>query len=127
MGASIALPALGANDRINVSITGLRGRGRDHIEQFAKFREARIAAVCDVDSAQVERAVALVEKLTGAKPKTYRDFRQMLDDKEIDAVTVATCNHWHALQTVWACQAGKDVYLETVSYTHLTLPTNREV
>ena len=112
MGASIALPALGASDRISVGITGLRGRGRDHIEQFAKFREARIAAVCDVDSAQVERAVALVEKLTGAKPKTYRDFRQMLDDKEIDAVTVATCNHWHALQTVWACQAGKDVYLE---------------
>ncbi len=71
-----------------------------------------MAAVCDVDDAQLERAVALVEKQQGVKPKTYRDLRQMLDDKEIDAVSLATCNHWHALQTIWACQAGKDVYVE---------------
>src|SRR5574341_922618 len=112
MGASLALPALGANDRVNIGVVGLRGRGRDHIDEFARQPGARVAAVCDIDDAQIERAVALVEKVQGSKPKTYRDLRQLLDDKDVDAVSLATCNHWHALQTIWACQAGKDVYVE---------------
>jgi predicted dehydrogenase len=107
------MTSLGANDRINVAVIGVRSRGRDHITSYAKLPQARIAAVCDIDQAQVERAVAFTDKLTGAKPqRTYQDIRKLLEDKDIDAVSIATCNHWHALATVWACQAGKDVYVE---------------
>jgi predicted dehydrogenase len=71
-----------------------------------------VVAVCDIDNAQTERALPLVEKAQGSRPKTYQDYRRMLEDKDIDAVSLATCNHWHALGTIWACQAGKDVYCE---------------
>ncbi|MGH9674256.1 MAG: Gfo/Idh/MocA family protein [Bryobacteraceae bacterium] len=104
--------AAGANDRIRVGVVGVRGRGRDHIDVYANQPNTVVGAVCDIDQAQSERAVQLVEKLGVAKPKVYTDFRQMLEDKEIDAVSIATCNHWHALQTIWACRAGKDVYVE---------------
>ena len=104
--------AAGANDRIRVGVVGVRGRGRDHIDVYANQPNTAVGAVCDIDQAQSERAVQLVEKLGGAKPKVYTDFRQMLEDKEIDAVSIATCNHWHALQAIWACRAGKDVYVE---------------
>jgi predicted dehydrogenase len=73
---------------------------------------AHIAAVCDVNQAAQERAVAMVEKLQGHKPAVFSDMRKLFEDKSIDAVTMATPNHWHALGTVWACQAGKDVYVE---------------
>ena len=107
------MTARGANDRINVAVIGVRSRGRDHITSYAQLPEARIAAICDIDQAQIERAVAFTDKLTGYKPqKTYQDIRKLLEDKEIDAVSIATCNHWHALATIWACQAGKDVYVE---------------
>src|SRR5712692_6551791 len=107
------MTARGANDRINVAVIGVRSRGRDHITSYAKLPEARIAAVCDIDQAQIERAVTFTEKLTGAKPqKTYQDIRKLLEDKDVDAVSIATCNHWHALAAIWACQAGKDVYVE---------------
>src|SRR5690349_1731348 len=107
------MTARGANDRINVAVIGVRGRGRDHITSYAQLPEARIAGICDIDQAQIERAVAFTDKLTGYKPqKTYQDIRKLLEDKEIDAVSIATCNHWHALATIWACQAGKDVYVE---------------
>ena len=107
------MTARGANDRVNVAVIGLRGRGRDHITCYSKLPEARVAAVCDIDQAQIERAVQFTEQTTGAKPqKTYPDIRKLLDDKDIDAVSIATCNHWHALATIWACQAGKDVYVE---------------
>ncbi len=107
------MTARGANDRINVAVIGVRGRGRDHITSYSKLPEARVVAICDIDQAQIERAVQLNDKLTGAKPqKTYQDIRKLLEDKDIDAVSIATCNHWHALATIWACQAGKDVYVE---------------
>ncbi len=104
--------AAGANDRVNVAVAGVRGRGREHIEIYARQPNCRVAAVVDIDQAQSERALGLADKAQSFKPKVYQDFRQMLDDKEIDAVSIATCNHWHALQTIWACQAGKDVYVE---------------
>ncbi len=107
-----ALPVLGANDRINVGVVGIGGRGRDHIDGYAKLPQCRIAAVCDVDQAGRERGIAQVEKLLNYKPKQYSDMRQLFEDKEIDAVSFATPNHWHALGTIWACQAGKDVYVE---------------
>jgi len=104
--------ALGANDRVNVAVVGVRSRGREHISIFGALPGARVAAVCDIDQAQTDRAVQLAEKVQGSKPKTYQDFRKLLEDKDIDAVSIATCNHWHALGTIWACQAGKDVYVE---------------
>jgi predicted dehydrogenase len=107
------MTALGANDRINVGVIGLRGRGRDHITCYSQLPEARVAAVCDIDQAQIERAVQFTEQKTGAKPQnTYQDIRKLLENKDIDAVSIATCNHWHALAAIWACQAGKDVYVE---------------
>jgi predicted dehydrogenase len=104
--------ALGANDRIQVAVVGVRGRGRDHITSYSKISNCQVAAVCDIDQAQSERAVTLTEQLQGSKPKVYQDIRKLLEDKEIDAISIATCNYWHALATIWACQAGKDVYVE---------------
>jgi len=102
----------GADDKVNVAVIGLGGRGRDHMTTYAKLPDARIAAICDVNQAALERGQAQVEKLTGQKPKGYSDMRQVFDDKEIQAVSMPLPNHWHALSTIWACQAGKDVYVE---------------
>ena len=107
-----ALPILGANDRINVAVVGIGGRGRDHINEFSAQPDCRIVAVCDVDQAGCERGVTQIEKAQGYRPKTYLDMRLLFEDKEVDAVSFATPNHWHALGTIWACQAGKDVYVE---------------
>lgn len=104
--------AAGANDRVNVAVVGTRSRGRDHIDIYSRQTGTAVSAVCDIDSAEAERAVALVEKSAAPKPKAYRDYRKLLDDKSIDAVSLATCDHWHALGAIWACQAGKDVYVE---------------
>ncbi|MFN7932076.1 MAG: Gfo/Idh/MocA family oxidoreductase [Bryobacteraceae bacterium] len=101
-----------SNDRITLGVIGVRGRGRDHIDFYSNIPGAHIGAVCDIDQSQTERAVALVEKLQGHKPKVFSDMRKMFEDKSIDAVSIANCNHWHALSTIWACQAGKDVYIE---------------
>ena len=103
---------MGANDRINIAIIGARGRGRDHVATYAKLPQARIAAVCDIDQAQVERSSQLAQSLQNELPKPYADIRKMLENRDIDAVSIATPNHWHALATIWACQAGKDVYVE---------------
>ncbi len=104
--------AAGANERVNVAVVGTRSRGRDHIDIYARQPGAAVAAVCDIDNAQAERAVALVEKAAAPKPKAYQDYRKLLEDKSVDAVSLATCDHWHALGAIWACQAGKDVYVE---------------
>lgn len=102
----------GADEKINVAVIGLGGRGRAHMTEYCRLPDARVAAVCDVDQAALERGQALVEKLTGQKPKGYPDMRQVFDDKEVQAVSMPLPNHWHALATIWACQAGKDVYVE---------------
>ena len=111
-GGALALRALGANDRVNIAVIGVGGRGRAHIGFIAKQPNAQVAAVCDVNQAQTERAVALADKAQGSKPKVYEDMRKVFEDKDIDAVSIATPNHWHSLATIWACQAGKDVYCE---------------
>ena len=112
LGYAVAVTARGANDKVNAAIIGMGGRGGDHIDAFLKQPNVRLAAVCDVDQAAVERAQAAVLKAAGYKPKAYADMRDAFADKEVDAVSVATPNHWHALTTVWALQAGKDVYVE---------------
>ncbi|MCB1018450.1 MAG: Gfo/Idh/MocA family oxidoreductase [Bryobacterales bacterium] len=110
--ATQARPILGANDRVNLCVVGVGGRGRDHIQYFSDLPNLRIAAVVDVNQAARERAEALVNKLQGHKPKLYSDMREAFDSKDINAVSTATPNHWHALTTIWACQAGKDIYAE---------------
>src|SRR5688572_27026567 len=110
--AASRLRIAGANDRVNIAVIGVRGRGREHIDLFAKNPASCIAAICDIDGTESEKALSVVEKAQGLKPKVYQDLRKLLDDKEVDAVSIATCNHWHALATIWACQAGKDVYVE---------------
>ena len=111
--ASAAVPILGANDRVNVGIVGLGGRGNDHIGFFTNLdSDCRIAAICDVNQAARERANARILKETGYSSKEYNDMREMFASKDIDAVSLPLPNHWHALATIWACQAGKDVYVE---------------
>ncbi len=103
---------MGAGDRINIGIVGLGGRGNDHIKAYAADPGARIAAVCDINQAALETGVARVKALSGEAPKGYGDLRELFADKNVDAVSIATPNHWHALATIWACEAGKDVYCE---------------
>ena len=111
--ATSALPILGANDRIQVGIVGLGGRGNDHIGFYTKLdKDCRIAAVVDVNQAAREKAVARIRKAQNFDPKEYSDMRAMFESKDIDAVSCPTPNHWHALAAIWACQAGKDVYVE---------------
>ena len=113
--AAAAIPAskiLGANDAIRVAVIGLGGRGHAHMQAYTAIPGCRVTAVCDVDQAALERGVAFVEKRQGSKPAGYPDMRQVFEDKNVDAVSMPLPNHWHALATIWACQAGKDVYIE---------------
>ena len=106
------------NDTINVAVVGIHNRGRGHYRGFAKIPNVNVATICDVDERLFSKAVAEVEAISGKRPKTEIDFRKVLEDKNIDAVSFITPDHWHALQTIWACQAGKDVYIEKpLSYT----------
>jgi predicted dehydrogenase len=102
----------GANDRVPVAVVGLGGRGRDHINEYVKIPESEIVALCDVNQASLERAQALVVKGGGKQPKGFDDMRKCFEDKDVVAVSMPLPNHWHALATIWACQAGKDVYIE---------------
>lgn len=111
--ATAAHPILGANDRVQVGIIGIGGRGNDHIQFYSALKdESRIAAICDVNQAARERGSAAVKKLTGASPAEYADMRRLFEAKDVDAVSITTPNHWHALSAIWACMAGKDVYVE---------------
>jgi predicted dehydrogenase len=101
-----------ANSKVRVGLIGCGGMGRGDLATFFLNPEVECPVLCDVDDAMVAEAVKLVEEKRGNRPDTTRDFRAALDRKDIDAVIVATPDHWHALPTVMACQAGKDVYVE---------------
>jgi predicted dehydrogenase len=114
-GATLAAAATrvqGANDRIRIGIVGLGGRGMNHVSLWGRIPECEIRGLCDVNQAAREKAQAQVEKDGGAKAAEFRDMREMYASAEIDAVSIATPNHWHALSAIWACEAGKDVYVE---------------
>ncbi|MFY9153543.1 MAG: Gfo/Idh/MocA family oxidoreductase [Prolixibacteraceae bacterium] len=105
----------GANDKIRVAVLGINGRGKNHISEIMgleKTSNVELVALCDPDMVILQERAAEFEKKYGRKIRIEQDFRKLYDDKTIDAVTLATPNHWHALQTIWACQAGKDVYVE---------------
>ena len=109
---SYSAPAAGPNDTLRVAIIGLRGRGRDHISAYLDEPGVRIAALCDIDESILNRSLKGIESRGKPRPAAFADFRKLLEDKSIDVVSIATPNHHHALQTIWACQAGKDVYVE---------------
>jgi predicted dehydrogenase len=103
---------LGANDRIRLGVIGTGRQGIDDMQNFMKHG-VEVGVLCDVYQANLDKAMKAVMAVQSAsQPKTVKDFRQVLDDKEIDVVLVATPDHWHPLQAVMACQAGKDVYVE---------------
>ncbi|MGJ5820227.1 Gfo/Idh/MocA family protein [Paludibaculum fermentans] len=112
MTAAGAQRVLGANDKVRVAVCGVRKRGWDHVRQFAKLPNVEVAAICEVDENVLNGRLKDMEKLGLPKPKTYFDVRRLLEDKSIDAVSVATPTSWHALIGIWACQAGKDAYVE---------------
>ena len=106
------------SDAINIGVVGIRGRGRDHYRAFAGLPGVRVTHLCDIDERLFADAVAEVEGLAGYRPATETDIRRLLERDDVDAISVATPDHWHALMTVWGCQAGKDVYCEKpCSYT----------
>jgi len=102
----------GANDRVRVAVCGLRGRGNNHIHAYAALSNASVAALCDVDENILDNRLSEVEKMGKPRPRRFIDCRRIMDDKSIDAVSVATPDHWHSLIGIYACQAGKDAYVE---------------
>jgi len=115
--ATAGLPAVaparaGANERLRVALLGVHGQGRVHAGKWSEMKDAEVVAVCDPDSNTVGDAIAAVEKKTGRKPEYVQDLRKIMDDKSIDVVSIAMPNHWHVLASIWAIQAGKDVYVE---------------
>ena len=105
--------AAGANDRIILGFVGCGGRGTWLLaEMFARNKNLDFAYMCDPDSGRLAAGIKGAEKATGKAPKAAKDYREILEDKDVDAVFVCTPDHWHALPTILACQAGKDVYVE---------------
>jgi predicted dehydrogenase len=103
---------VGANDRVNVACIGFNGQGGTHLREFSSSPESMIVTICDVDSRLANRGIKQVEGRQKVAPKFVQDLRRIMDDKDIDVVSIATPNHWHALAAIWAIQAGKDVYVE---------------
>ncbi|WP_165250247.1 Gfo/Idh/MocA family protein [Paludisphaera soli] len=102
-----------ANETIRVAVVGVKGRGMDHVDGFSSQPNVKVTAICDIDENVIGPAKQHLEKVDAKNPpKYYQDIRKLLEDKEIDVVSIATPNHWHALAAIWACQAGKDVYVE---------------
>ena len=101
-----------ANDKIRIAVIGLNGRGMDHIAGYLALSDVEITALCDPDMNCISKAQAAIEKKGKMKPQGFQDIRKLLEEKDIDAVSIATPNHWHSLAGIWAMQQGKDVYVE---------------
>ena len=111
-GTSASGQILGANDRVQLAVAGVGSRGGGHINAFGRLANVEIAYIVDADRTRVDQRVDEIKKKTGKAPKGTQDYRVMLEAKDIDCVTIASTNIWHSLMTIWACQAGKDVYVE---------------
>jgi predicted dehydrogenase len=119
VGASAALLAtqgasakVAANDKVRLGLIGAGSRGNQLLDTFFGRPEADFVAVADVDDRHAEETAARIEKKLGHRPGISRDYREMLDNKDVDAVVIATPDHWHVIPSIHACQAGKDVYVE---------------
>lgn len=104
--------AFGANDRVRAAVLGINGRGKNHIEGLQRLENVEVAYLCDPDESLLAKRSKEFEEKYGQKVGVEKDLRKIFDNKEIDVVTIAMPNHWHSLATIWACQAGKDVYVE---------------
>src|SRR5207245_1310119 len=100
--------ALSANDRIHLGFIGLGNRGDQVLDGFLEHRDAEVVAICDLHQPYLEFAA----KKIGTSPRQFKDYQRLLDLRDVDAAVICTPDHWHALQTIHACQAGKDVYVE---------------
>ena len=105
--------SIGANDKIRVGLIGCKGMGFSDLQAFLRNPEVECIALCDIDDEVLNSRAAETQKITGKKVKNlYKDWRKLIDNKDIDVVIVGTPDHWHCLQMVAACEAGKDVYCE---------------
>ena len=115
-GSAVSAPAKAkkgdANDKLQVAVIGVHGRGMEHVHEFANKNGCVITTICDCDQAVVSGAMKYVEDKQGKAPRYEQDLRRVMDDKSIDIISTATPNHWHALIAIWGMQAGKDVYVE---------------
>jgi predicted dehydrogenase len=102
----------GANDRVRVGVCGIRGQGFEHVKQYSSMEHAEVAAVCDVDENIMAGRLQDMDEMALPRPRTFIDARKLMEDKSIDAISIAAPNHWHSLLAIWGCQAGKDVYVE---------------
>jgi predicted dehydrogenase len=100
------------NEKVRMACIGVRGRGREHLDEFGRMHDVEVVAIVDVDEEVGKKGVEQIKRRTDKAPVFYRDLRKMLEDKRIDAVSIATPNHWHSLAAIWALQAGKHVYVE---------------
>jgi len=111
-GAAALKAAPSINDTVRVACVGIRGQGKSHIHVYSQMPTVEIAALCDVDESVLNQRTQEMVSAGKKKPAGYTDVRKLLEDKSIDAISIATPNHWHSLMGIWACQAGKDVYVE---------------
>src|SRR6056297_1419399 len=102
----------GANDRINAAVLGLNGRGKSHVSGLMKQNNVRVTTLCDPDMNILKNRQKSFKEEYNQDVALEQDLRNVMDNKDIDVVSIASPNHWHALTTIWACQAGKDVYVE---------------
>lgn len=103
---------LGANDRVRIAVAGINGRGQTHLSGFGGMKDVEVAYLVDPDSRLFATRSEIVKRFAGNTPVCVQDIRRALDDKTLDAVSIVTPNHWHTLMAIWACQAGKDAYVE---------------
>ena len=103
---------LGANDRVRIAVAGINGRGQTHLSGFGGMKDVEVACLVDPDRRLFAARSEIVKRAAGNTPVCVQDIRRALDDKSLDAVSIVTPNHWHTLMAIWACQAGKDVYVE---------------
>src|SRR5262249_51811757 len=92
---------LGSNDTIRVAVAGLHGRGSSHVDEFARMKGVEIVTLIDPDTRTFAGRIKQIEKAGGQKPKTVQDVRKVLEDKNVDVISIATPNHWHSLMTIW--------------------------
>ena len=111
-GTRVSGRVLGANDRVRIAVAGINGRGQTHITGFGGMKDVEIAYLVDPDSRLFASRSKIVKQRAGNTPACVQDIRRALDDENLDAVSIVTPNHWHALMAIWACEAGKDVYVE---------------
>ena len=100
------------NSTIRAAVIGVNGRGKTHVQQFQKAEGAEVAVLCDCDEKVLANRAGDFEKRFDRKVETETDLRRVYERKDVDVVSIAAPNHWHSLATIWACQAGKDVYVE---------------